>query len=317
MSGLQRLLAPRLVDGTGRWLHAGLDLRAGMPSARSTVWWRTGIGGRMATPAPPDGPWDGIVVRLPKAKDDATMVLELCAARLAPDGVLWAAGPQDEGAKGIARRLGQWFEDVDDEIYGGHARAARARRPRADLRGALEDWREEVTVSLPSGEVTLSSWPGLFAHGRLDAGTALLLSVLPSAAGLRVLDLGCGNGVVSRALLPSGPASLDLVDVDALAVHAARLNVEGAHVEVGDGIPAKGGPWDLVVSNPPLHTGAAVDLDLVRSMPDRLRGRLGRDGVVLLVTHATVPVQKLFADITPRAERLAAKSPYVVWRLSR
>lgn len=315
MSGLQRLLAPWLVEEGGRWLHAGIDLRAEMPTAR--VWWRTAEGGRMATPAPSAGPWDGVVVRVPKSRDDAAMVLELCAARLAPGGVLWAAGPQDEGAKGIARRLGEWFEEVGEEIYGGHARAARATRPKPGLRGDLEDWRALVSVELPSGPVTLSSWPGLFAHGRLDAGTALLLSVLPSATGLRVLDLGCGNGVVSRALLPSGPASLDLVDIDALAVHAARLNVEGAHVEVGDGIPATGGPWDLVVSNPPLHTGAAVDLDLVRTMPDRLRGRLSRDGVVVLVTHATVPVEKLFAEVTPRAERLAAKSPYVVWRLSR
>lgn len=54
-----------------------------------------------------------------------------------------------------------------------------------------------------------------------------------TVAGRRVLDLGCGSGLVGIAALKAGAASVLAVDVDPHAVIAAQLNAEanGAEVE--------------------------------------------------------------------------------------
>ena len=59
---------------------------------------------------------------------------------------------------------------------------------RADLpplRGALPDWAESLSIELPAAEyspstIDVRSWPGLFAHKRLDPASAQLLSALPA-----------------------------------------------------------------------------------------------------------------------------------------
>ena len=81
----------------------------------------------------------------------------------------------------------------------------------------------------------------------------------------RVLDIGTGSGAIALAIAHEHPgACVTGVDVseDALALaheNAARLelDVELERRDLFDGLP--GGPWDLVVSNPPYVGPTEVD----------------------------------------------------------
>jgi release factor glutamine methyltransferase len=85
-----------------------------------------------------------------------------------------------------------------------------------------------------------------------------------------VLDVGTGTGAIALAIADEHPgARVTAIDVSADALALARENVErtGLAVELcehdaADGLP--GGPYDLVVSNPPYVERA----DLVTLMPD-------------------------------------------------
>jgi 16S rRNA (guanine1207-N2)-methyltransferase len=288
-------LAARHLDGAGRWLAAGN--RAPFPAE---VWHRTAAGGRAATAFPPPGPFDGILLRWPKSAPAGVAFARSCAARLAPGGLLAVVCPVDEGGKSVAGRLRDHFATLD-ERYGNHARLVLARGP---TEGFAAD-PEPEPVDVP-GVGTFASWPGLFAHGRLDEGTALFLRHLPPLEGARVLDFGCGAGVISAAALRAGAREVVAADVDALAIHAVRHNVPAARARLVDGVPP--GAWDVVLSNPPLHTGHRVDDAMLRSLAAAPAGR------VALVTLRTVPVAKLFAGRT--AERVAEDGPYGVWWIS-
>jgi 16S rRNA (guanine1207-N2)-methyltransferase len=291
-------LAARHLAGDGRWLVAGMA--AAFPA---TVWHRAAIGGRAASAFPPPGPFDGILLRWPKSAVEGVAAAAACAARLTPGGLLAVACPVDEGGKSLAGRLGPHFGAVE-ERYGNHARLVLLRGPVAGFAAASE--APTATVTVP-GVGDFASWPGLFAHGRLDAGTALLLRHLPEVRGARVLDFGCGAGVLSAAALQRGAASVDAVDVDALAVHATRHNVPGARVHLADGVPA-GGPWDVILSNPPLHTGHAVDDAMLGALAAAPRAK---PSVLALVTLRTVPVPKRFPSWA--VTKVAEEGPYVVW----
>ncbi|WAZ19705.1 methyltransferase [Streptomyces cinnabarinus] len=113
---------------------------------------------------------------------------------------------------------------------------------------------------------TVVNHAGVFCADRLDIGTRFFLGHLPDSRGGRVVDLGCGNGVVGTAVALADPAAEVLfVDESFQAVASAeatyKANGVPGHAEfrVGDGlagVPA--GSVDLVLNNPPFHSHQAT-----------------------------------------------------------
>jgi 16S rRNA (guanine1207-N2)-methyltransferase len=306
------VLAGAVAQAGGRWLVACVEDAAAVTGAlgegSAVVWHRTAYGGRTAAAWPPDGPWDGVALALPRTADELQMAVHAVGARLAPGGRLVLAGHNDAGIRPAHDRLQAWFSDVEDLGGRRHCRVFVARHPIETLRGDLEAWAEPVTLDDVAGApLSVTSWPGLFAHGRLDEGTALLLRHLPPL-GRRVLDLGCGVGVVVRVLADRGH-QVTASDVDALAVEATHRNVPGAVAVVADGLPA--GTWDAIVTNPPLHRGPERDLAPVRALLSDAPSRLTPNGVVVLVTRATLNIPELAGQGT--ASRVVSDGRYAVW----
>lgn len=128
------------------------------------------------------------------------------------------------------------------------------------------------TYTLPDGigavsQGTVVNHAGVFCADRLDIGTRFFLGHLPDGKGARrVVDLGCGNGIVGTAVALADPgAEVLFVDESFQAVASAeatyRANGVPGHAEfrVGDGmagVPA--GSVDLVLNNPPFHSHQAT-----------------------------------------------------------
>jgi 16S rRNA (guanine1207-N2)-methyltransferase len=296
-------------DPSASWLVAGSPLLAERLGAKER-WTRWATEGERPVPAPPPGPWPRIGVRMPRGAEVGRMTLHLLAGVLAPGGRLFAAAANDEGGRSLRGRMEEIFSFVGPSVSGHHARAVEGAMP-GQVRGRLEDWQESVEIE---GR-TFLTWPGLFAHGRLDRGTALLLSVLPEVSGASALDVGCGIGVLADALVRRGARTVELVDADALAVHAARLNVPQGKASCADTLPPGEARYDLVVSNPPLHRGTDVDWSVLARLGTEIAGRLHKDGQIWLVTQVTIPIRKLFAGFS-RVEKRANDGSFVVWRIS-
>jgi len=259
--------------------------------ARVSAWRRSAVGDRPAHPWPPDGLFDAATLRLPKGRESFQMALHAAVSRIREGGSLWLYGSNDEGARSAGPLLESLLGEVRTVETRGHCRIWRGIRGAAPgpLRSRLSDWESRFTVELPGGAIEVLSYPGLFAHGRLDDGTRLLIGSLPrKLPGVRVLDFGCGAGVIALALQQRFPeAELDLVDSDALAVEASRRNLPGARVHLGDAWSALSGSarFDLIVSNPPLHRGKGEDFELIRRIVDGAAQRLGRRGALLVVAQ--------------------------------
>ena len=66
----------------------------------------------------------------------------------------------------------------------------------------------------------------------------------------RVLDYGCGSGVLAIAAALHGARSIDAVDIDPAAVEAARANAAANGTELRCGVPElAAGPYALVLAN--------------------------------------------------------------------
>ena len=69
-------------------------------------------------------------------------------------------------------------------------------------------------------------------------------------AGQRVLDYGCGSGILAIGAAKYGAAEVDAVDIDEAAVEATRLNAEANGVQVKAGLSELArGRYDIVLAN--------------------------------------------------------------------
>ncbi|KAB1502813.1 methyltransferase [Corynebacterium sp. 320] len=107
---------------------------------------------------------------------------------------------------------------------------------------------------------------------------------------LHIVDLGCGNGTVTAAMLASGHTGVRIAatDVDLDAVLSASRAMKGnsaVTVTWDDAASAlEAGTQDLVLLNPPFHEGTRIDPTLVQPLLDA-SARLLRPGGTLLFVH--------------------------------
>jgi 16S rRNA (guanine1207-N2)-methyltransferase len=127
----------------------------------------------------------------------------------------------------------------------------------------------------------------LFSPHGLDAGTCAMLSHVEITPTDKVLDLGCGYGVVGiAAALRTRPDLVYLIDSDERAVSCARLNarnngVPGVHVVLSQGftnISETG--FTLILCNPPYH----VDFSVPKHFIEKGFNRLAVGGSMYMVT---------------------------------
>ncbi len=268
---------------------------------------------------PPSGPFDAAALRMSRSREAYGMALHALAANMREGAALYVYGANDEGIRSAPKAFAPFFDDAETVLAKSHARVWRARRTasREGLRGTLADWRLVTRVAIGARDYDWVSYPGVFAHGRIDAGTALLISKLPAIAPhARALDFGAGSGLIARALVDAG-AVVDMLESDALALDAARENVPEARAILGADFSALGeARYDLIASNPPIHAGRARDPSVVSRLVAEAPRYLASSGALLLVTERTVPIPRLAKDHFAAVELVAEQIGYRVWRLS-
>lgn len=104
---------------------------------------------------------------------------------------------------------------------------------------------------------------GVFSRGEVDFGTDVLLRALPQEMTGRVLDLGCGWGAVGASVGKKYPACrIVMSDVNerALALAAKNAAANGVQAEMAqsDGLERVEGPFDYILTNPPIRAGKQV-----------------------------------------------------------
>ncbi|MDX1461395.1 MAG: class I SAM-dependent methyltransferase, partial [Xanthomonadales bacterium] len=181
------------------------------------------------------------------------------------------------------------------------ARAARATPASPDP----TRFASTTVLDLPELHGPWRSYPGVFAHGRLDEGTSLLLEALQQLGPRgRTLDFASGCGVLGAFLGISNPdAEVVLSDDDLLAVSSSRATLQANGVDAtiiaSDGFSGIQGRFDLIVSNPPFHQGVDTRQRMGMTLLGPARNFLNPRGQLLVVVNRHLPypawIQEQFA----------------------
>ncbi len=143
-------------------------------------------------------------------------------------------------------------------------------------------------------EVVLSIDPeNAFGSGDHET-TRLVLQILDErvAGGERVLDVGCGSGVLSIAALRLGAASAVAIDIEEDAVVVARrnasLNAVASQTEASTRPLAEiTGLYEIVLAN--------IETRVLVQMPEQLEARLAPGGILVLSGILRVERDELLA----------------------
>ncbi|UJA06545.1 methyltransferase domain-containing protein [Streptomyces collinus] len=223
----------------------------------------------LTTQDPPPERVDVLLVRVPKS----LALLEDQLLRLAPavhaDTVVVGTGMVKEIHTSTLRLFERILGPTRTSLARQKARLVFC-APDPELRRPANPW--PYSYALPDGVGAVSghtvvNHAGVFCADRLDIGTRFFLRHLPAGPGAgRVVDLGCGNGVVGTAVALADPeAEVLFVDESFQAVASAeatyKANGVPGHAEfrVGDGLAGVApDSVDLVLNNPPFHSHQAT-----------------------------------------------------------
>jgi 16S rRNA (guanine1207-N2)-methyltransferase len=159
---------------------------------------------------------------------------------------------------------------------------------------------------------------GVFARGKLDRGTRLLIDAVDVPEGSDVLDLGCGYGPIGIAVAVMCPTCrVYMTDVNERACELAHRNalrngVPNVQVRRGPGFqPVAGMKFDLVLSNPPIRTGKQVLFGIIEEATKHLKPG-GRLVLVARTRQGAKTLLRKLAEVFPTAREVEKGGGYRV-----
>src|SRR5690606_23706101 len=169
----------------------------------------------------------------------------------------------------------------------------------------------------------LASFGATFGGPTLDHGSRLLLSTLRQQiprSPRRVIDLGCGNGVLAvSAALEFPQAEVIASDQSAAAVAATALTAQRAGVSErvaihrADSTENVPDGWaDLILLNPPFHTGAIVHQGVGHRLIRACARALAPRGELRLVFNSHLAYRALVAQTIGPVTQLARNRTFTV-----
>ena len=129
----------------------------------------------------------------------------------------------------------------------------------------LKSDKHLVTYTYKGSVVKYNADNGVFSKERVDFGTNVLLNALPDIEdGARVLDVGCGYGVIGIAMAKANKlVDVEMVDVNERAIALTEENIKlnsikNAKVYISSLYENVEGEFDYIISNPPIRAGKEI-----------------------------------------------------------
>ena len=156
-----------------------------------------------------------------------------------------------------------------------------------------------IKVKIFDREYSFYTDNGVFSKGKLDFGTRTLLESIPlnNIKG-KVLDVGCGYGVIDIILSQITDASYEGVDVNKRALHLAEMNAKLNNISnvkfyESNCYENVNGKYDVIITNPPIRAGKVIVYDIVVNA----RNHLTDDGVLYIVIRKEQGAKSMLRDL--------------------
>ncbi len=257
-----------------------------------------------------------VLMRVPKSLALLESQLAWLSAQLNEGTPVWLCGMDKHLPRQLVPLMEKYLGNGQAEYGWKKARLFSGKAPGR----VLADSPYPTSVDTPVGQLRVDA--GVFSQQQLDIGARFFLEHLPSglADGARVVDLGCGNGVIGLAVLQHNPSvHMTFCDESWMALKSARENVasfqQGAQARLhhGDGLSALDERFDCILLNPPFHEGHIVGDHVARRLFRQASKRLAEQGELRVIGNRHLGYHKALGRLFSAVEVVGSNKKFVVF----
>lgn len=135
-----------------------------------------------------------------------------------------------------------------------------------------------IKTTVKNRDLVLETANNVFSPKGIDKGTLAMLSIVEFQEGDKVLDLGCGYGIVGIVAAKFlGTGNVVMIDKDFTAVELSKKNavlnnVDGIKIIQSDGFKGLDEKdFSIILSNPPYHDDFSVPKEFIEKGFNRLK----------------------------------------------
>ena len=261
-------------------------------------------------------------IRVSKSRSLTRHWINCLSEALPIGGRLHIAGGKKEGTRNYIDGARKLLNDNSAHIHHKNILQASLTKQK-HITSTLVDKNFTELVNVTDGELNFQTRPGIFGWNKIDKGSRLLVDTVRSNALIQdnnnVLDLGCGYGYLSIALAQVVDASFTATDNHLTALSVCQSNFDNLGIRgvtladnCGDSINKK---YDLVVCNPPFHTGFSVDDSLLSRFLHTASVCLEISGEAVFVVNSFIDLPQIAQQYFSDCERLIAADGFSVYQL--
>ena len=136
--------------------------------------------------------------------------------------------------------------------------------------------KQKISIRVRGVELKLVTGSGTFSKKKIDKGTVLLIENAIVEKGWKVLDLGCGYGIVGISIVKSLPeCGIVMVDINKRAVSLAKENanlnnVSNVKIFYSDIFSKVDEKFNTILLNPPQTAGREVCFSMISGAKEHL-----------------------------------------------
>lgn len=267
-------------------------------------------------PAFPDNT-DSIWIQCPKSFDQLHWWLQIAQQQLGSGITVYIAGM----AKHIPVKWLNWLENHNTD-YQQFPIKKKARLMSFTLGENLPALNVLKGYQDSEGN-DVNALPGVFSRDHMDIGSRFFIQQLSqlNLSGT-VIDLGCGNGLLSLACLQQNKNSnlkLILCDDSSLALASAQQNIAARNVtnaqyQHTDALLNVTDLADTILCNPPFHSGNRISTAAAERMFKQARKQLKTQGQFLVIANRHLPYAPLLKKNFNKVKTLANDSKFVIYQ---
>lgn len=261
---------------------------------------------------------DSLWIQCPKSFDQLHWWLSLALEQLGPGIEVCLVGM----AKHLPIKWLKWLEQYNDH-YQQHPIKKKSRLMTFKLGDKLPPLTVLKSYLGPDNK-DVSALPGVFSRDHMDIGSRFFIQQISQLITLsgKVIDLGCGNGLLSLSCLhyfPTQEIDLILCDDSSLALHSAKDNLIAReyskstfhHTDALLGVDTKA---DTILCNPPFHSGNRISTAAAERMFKQASKLLNKDGQLLVIANRHLPYAPLLKKGFKSIKQLNSDAKFVIYQ---
>lgn len=251
------------------------------------------------------------ILKIPKSNEEFELFLIAIHQRLEDDGQVICGFMTKHFNPTLLKLAGNYFENIEQSKAKKKARLLiLSKKKTVDS--------SPIKINIDYKDKNYQQYLGVFSAQNIDYATQFLLENINFEEECKeVIDLASGNGIISSIIGDNLPDSkIHLVDDSYLAIASSKLNLNSDNFSFHHQYHLnnfESNSVDWVITNPPIHFGHTIDINIPLELFNQAHRVLKNNGVLTIVANTSIGYLPHLDVLFSNVEKIASNSKFIIY----